>query len=413
MALPRPEPGQPDVRPAAWARRARRREPGGYRQASVAAHLAAQLPPTHLLEQNVDIRVIQVLLGHAKLETTALYTRVAVGVPSAPRSRARSSGWASTSRADRRPPDCGRMGRPRLEVADVFRAHGAAWRKANAGHVGLGQLKVMSAIETCRTAALGGHVERCEDCAHERVAYNSCRNRHCPKCRGAAARQWLAEREERNFCAGSLLSRRASRCRLRSARSRSRTRPLRLRSAVPVCSREPLTHHRRRSRSIWARASASPPCCTHLGLGAHPSSACSRHRARRRPVARRVALDRLQARLLSTGARSVASLSSPVLSKASPPCTKTGRLAFFGDLRLCSPTSAPSTPSSREARRTEWVVYAKRPFRRTPRPFSPTSPALHSPGRHLQLAAHRDRPGGRDLQMEGLPDQRPRPAQGP
>ncbi len=53
----------------------------------------------------------------------------------------------------------------------------------------------MSAIETCRTSALGGHVERCEDCAHERVAYNSCRNRHCPKCQGAAARQWLAERE--------------------------------------------------------------------------------------------------------------------------------------------------------------------------------------------------------------------------
>src|SRR5208337_3215721 len=88
-------------------------------------------------------------------------------------SRARWSGWASTSRADRRPPDHS-MARPRLEVADVFRAHGAAWRKANAGHVSLGQLKVMSAIETCRTAALGGHVERCEDCAHERVAYNSC-----------------------------------------------------------------------------------------------------------------------------------------------------------------------------------------------------------------------------------------------
>jgi Putative transposase/Transposase zinc-binding domain len=85
--------------------------------------------------------------------------------------------------------------RPRVEVADVFRAHGAAWRKANAGHVSLAQLKAMSAIETCRTSALGGHVERCEDCAHERIAYNSCRNRHCPKCQGAAARQWLAERE--------------------------------------------------------------------------------------------------------------------------------------------------------------------------------------------------------------------------
>jgi hypothetical protein len=84
---------------------------------------------------------------------------------------------------------------PPLEVADVFRAHGAAWCKANAGHVSLAQLKIMSAIESCRTSGLGGHVERCEDCAHERIAYNSCRNRHCPKCQGAAARQWLAERE--------------------------------------------------------------------------------------------------------------------------------------------------------------------------------------------------------------------------
>jgi hypothetical protein len=87
------------------------------------------------------------------------------------------------------------VARPPLEIADVFRAHGAAWRKANAGHVSLAQLKVMSAIETCRTAALGGHVERCEDCAHERIAYNSCRNRHCPKCQAAAARQWLEDRE--------------------------------------------------------------------------------------------------------------------------------------------------------------------------------------------------------------------------
>ena len=85
--------------------------------------------------------------------------------------------------------------RPTLEVADIFRDHGAAWRKANAGHVSLGQLKVMSAIESCRTAALGGHVARCENCSHTIIAYNSCRNRHCPKCQGAAAREWLAERE--------------------------------------------------------------------------------------------------------------------------------------------------------------------------------------------------------------------------
>ena len=87
------------------------------------------------------------------------------------------------------------MSRPRLEVADIFGRHGAAWRRANAGHVSLGQLQAMSAIVSCRTAALGGHVTRCEDCAHTQIAYNSCRNRHCPKCQGAAARDWLAERE--------------------------------------------------------------------------------------------------------------------------------------------------------------------------------------------------------------------------
>jgi len=89
------------------------------------------------------------------------------------------------------------MRRPALEVADIFRDHGSAWRRANRGRVSLGQLKVMSAIERCRTASLGGHVARCENdaCGHGVIAYNSCRNRHCPKCQGAAARKWLAERE--------------------------------------------------------------------------------------------------------------------------------------------------------------------------------------------------------------------------
>src|ERR1700736_4255034 len=87
------------------------------------------------------------------------------------------------------------MSRPKLEVADVFHRHGAAWRAANKAHLSLGQRRVMTAIEVCRTAALGGHVERCEDCAHTRVAYNSCRNRHCPKCQGPAAERWLAARE--------------------------------------------------------------------------------------------------------------------------------------------------------------------------------------------------------------------------
>ena len=85
--------------------------------------------------------------------------------------------------------------RASLEVADIFRTAGAEYRARHAGHLSLTQLKVMSAIEACRTAALGGHVEGCEECGHRRIAYNSCRNRHCPKCQGAAARTWLAERE--------------------------------------------------------------------------------------------------------------------------------------------------------------------------------------------------------------------------
>ncbi len=87
------------------------------------------------------------------------------------------------------------MGRPALEVADIFRSLGPAFRQTQHGHLSLGQLKVMSAIEQCRSAALGGHVLRCQGCAHTEIAYNSCRNRHCPKCQGSAARRWLEARQ--------------------------------------------------------------------------------------------------------------------------------------------------------------------------------------------------------------------------
>jgi len=87
------------------------------------------------------------------------------------------------------------QGRPALEVADIFRAHGSAWRDAQRGHLSLAQLKVMSAITQCRTAALGGHVLRCDGCGLEQVSYNSCRNRHCPKCQSSAAKRWLDARQ--------------------------------------------------------------------------------------------------------------------------------------------------------------------------------------------------------------------------
>ncbi len=88
------------------------------------------------------------------------------------------------------------MPRHALEVAGIFRSHGPAYRRANAGHVSLNQLKVMSSIEACRTEALGGHVAACTKCGHQHIAYNNCKNRHCPKCQGPAARDWMAARAE-------------------------------------------------------------------------------------------------------------------------------------------------------------------------------------------------------------------------
>jgi hypothetical protein len=87
------------------------------------------------------------------------------------------------------------VGRYALKVADIFRKHGPAWRQSQRGHLSLRQMKVMSAIEQCRSAALGAHVLQCQACEHGEIAYNSCRNRHCPKCQGSAARRWLEARQ--------------------------------------------------------------------------------------------------------------------------------------------------------------------------------------------------------------------------
>jgi hypothetical protein len=134
------------------------------------------------------------------LDTTARYARVATGMIAGIKSPLDllSQPCKKPKKNSKDQPPTQRpavMSRPVLEVADIFRDHGAAWRRANVGHVSLDQMKVMSAIERCRTAALGGHVARCEDCPHTIIAYNSCRNRHCPKCQGTAAKEWLAARE--------------------------------------------------------------------------------------------------------------------------------------------------------------------------------------------------------------------------
>ena len=180
--------------------------------------------------------------------------------------------------------------------------------KANAGHVSLAQLKVMSAIETCRTAALGGHVERCEDCAHERIAYNSCRNRHCPKCQAAAARQWLADREAELLpvpyyhvvftlpaAIGAI-----------AFHNKAAVYDLLFRTAA-----ETLTTIAADPKHLGARIGLTAVLHTWgSALTHHPAR--PRHRSRRRPVAGRIALDRLQARLLPARARALAPVPPPL-----------------------------------------------------------------------------------------------------
>jgi hypothetical protein len=160
----------------------------------VSMHTLRHSFATHLLEQKVDIRVIQVLLGHQRLDTTAHYVQVATDVLR-----------EVISPLETLHPFIGRpVGPSALEVADIFRAHGPAFRAAQRSHLSLGQLKVMSAIEQCRTAALGGHVLRCPGCEHDQVSYNSCRNRHCPKCQ-ASCGQALAAGPRGRSLAGGLL----------------------------------------------------------------------------------------------------------------------------------------------------------------------------------------------------------------
>ena len=248
------------------------------------------------------------------------------------------------------------MPRPPLEVADVFRAHGAAWRKANAGHLSLGQLKVMSAIETCRTAALGGHVERCEDCAHERIAYNSCRNRHCPKCQGAAARQWLAEREAELLPVGyyHLVFTLPAAIGAIAFQNRTAVYDLLFRTAADTLTAIAADPKRLGARigltavlHTWGSALSHHPHVHVIvpGGGLSPDGA--------RWIACKPGFC-LPVRVLSRLFRRLFLESLAALHAA-------GRLAFFGDLAPLAATDAFDAALA-PLRRSDWFVYAKRPF---------------------------------------------------
>ena len=297
------------------------------------------------------------------------------------------------------------MSRPKLEVADILRDHGAAWRSANAGHISLDQLKVMTAIERCRTAALGGHVERCEKCAHTVIAYNSCRNRHCPKCQGAQAREWLAEREaellpvpyyhvvftlpariadiayQNKAVIYDLLFKASSETMLTIAAD-----PKHLGARIGILS---VLH-------TWGSAITHHPHVHMIVPGGGFSLDGNRWVSCRPRFF-------LAVRVLSELFRGL------FLHKLGA-AYQAGELQFFGKhARLIDPQAFAAY--LRPLWNTKWVVYCKRPFG-GPKESPALSCSLHPSRRHLQSPPDRMRPERRHLQVEGLQDRRARPLQG-
>ena len=249
------------------------------------------------------------------------------------------------------------MDRPKLEVADVFRRYGEAYREKHGASMSTAQRRVMTAIEVCRTAALGGHLEQCDQCGHERICYNSLPQSPLPKVSIAGARRMDRGPPSRTSRLPSI-STWCSPCRKRSPRSPIRTRRWSTASSSgprpkPYAPSPP-------TPSTWAPRSASSPCstpgdrtCMH-----HPASAL--RRPRRRALARRHPLDLLPAGFLPARPRAVPPVPPPVSGvscrSASMPanCSSSPPLETLRDRRAVCSLPGP-------LRKAEWVVYAKRP----------------------------------------------------
>ena len=254
----------------------------------------------------------------------------------------------------------------------------------------------MSAIELCRTAALGGHAEVCTDCGLVRLAYNSCRNRHCPKCQGRARAAWLAARQAEllpvpYFHVVFTLPAPVAEIAFQNKADG-------LRHPVPGGGRD-AAHDRRRSEAS-RRRDRPRRRAPHLGPDPASPSARPLRRARRRPVARRNALDRLPARLLPAGARALAAL---------PPAVPRGAASRLRQPAISASSAiSPSLPSPAAfARRLRPAApgrvggLCQAALRRT-RAGAGLSRPLYAPRRHRQLPpAQHDRRRGR-LPLEGL-----------
>ncbi len=249
------------------------------------------------------------------------------------------------------------MSRPALEVADIFRGHGPAWRKANAGHVSLDQLKVMSAIENCRTAALGGHVARCEDCAYTTIAYNSCRNRHCPKCQGAAAKEWLAAREADLLPVPYYHVVFTLPAAIADIAYQNKAV---IYDLLFKASAETMTHDRRRSEASRRPRSASPRFCT-------PGARRMTHHPHVHMIVPGggISLDGKRWVSCRPGfflpVRVLSRLFRRLFLEKLIAAHNAGHLKFFGDHAALADAQAFAAYLA-PLRRAEWVVYAKRPF---------------------------------------------------